>query len=166
MLNVNFLFVALYIIFAFAIIVVLLNILIAQLSETYSEIIKTNEFHYKMELVVNLELKSNLAFITGKSLRKYTTIYELEVPVSSWEHLKVTCPGKNMEQQVDEINDNLRNSEVIIKGESLRAARNQEWIEDRISAVENSLEKNMLSLEQKMLSLDSKIDKLIAVSVA
>ena len=150
LLNVNFVFVALYIIFAFAIIVVLLNILIAQLSETYSEIIKTNEFHYKMELVVNLELKSNLAFITGKFLRKYITINKLEVPVSSWEHLKVTCPGKSMEQQVDEINDKLRSSEVIIKGESLKAARNQEWIEDRICAVEN-----------QMLSLEKKIDKIL-----
>ena len=146
LLNVNFLFAALYIVFAFAIIVVLLNILIAQLSETYSEIIKTNEFHYKMELVVNLELKSNLAFITGKFLRKYISINKLEVPVSSWEHLKVTCPGKSMEQQVDEINNKLRSSEVIIKGESLKSARNQEWIEDRICAVEN----HVLSLEKKI----------------
>ena len=170
LLNANFLFVALYITFAFAIIVVLLNILIAQLSETYSEIIKTNEFHYKMELVVNLELKSNLAFITGKVFRKYTSIRLLEVPASSWEHLKVTCPGKSMEQHVDEINDKLKSSEGIIKGVSLKVGRNQEWIEDRICAVENqmlSLEKKineMLSLEKKineMLSLEKKIDIII-----
>ena len=48
-----------------------------------------------MELVVNLELKSNLAFITGKFLRKYNTIDNLDIPVGMWEDLKISCPGKS-----------------------------------------------------------------------
>ncbi|KAI6660692.1 Serine/threonine-protein phosphatase 6 [Oopsacas minuta] len=181
LLNVNIVFVILYIIFAFSIIVVLLNILIAQLSETYSEIIKTNEFHYKMELVVNLELKSNLAFITGKFLRKYNTINKLEIPVSIWENLKTTCPGKSMEQQVDEINDKLRSSEMIIKEEALKAIHNQEWIQGKISTIcdfiSDSSDKSaqfgkgsssdpmtfarISVVENKMNSLEKKIDRIL-----
>ena len=182
LLNVNIVFAALYIVFAFSIIVVLLNILIAQLSETYSEIIKTNEFHYKMELVVNLELKSNLAFITGKFLRKYNTINKLVIPYSLWEHLKVTCPGKSMEQQVDEINDKLNSSELIIKEEALKAIHIQEWIQDKISLIcdligeqGNSLGDvtsksnepmtfaRISAVESKINSLEKKIDKILSV---
>ena len=138
-LNVNVLFVSLYFFFAFTIIVVLLNILIAQLSETYSEIIKTNEFHYIMELVVNLELKSNLAFLTGKILRKYSTIEKLEIPENVWEELKHNCPGKGMERQVDEINDKLENSERIIKEESQKSAANHEWVQEKISEIADAV---------------------------
>ena len=182
LLNVNIVFAALYIVFAFSIIVVLLNILIAQLSETYSEIIKTNEFHYKMELVVNLELKSNLAFITGKFLRKYNTINKLVIPHGLWEHLKVTCPGKSMEQQVDEINDKLHSSELIIKEEALKAIHNQEWIQDKISWICDSISDKgssgggvtgvsnepmtfarISAVDSKINALEKKIDKILSV---
>ena len=84
----NFFFTLIYLGFAFTIIVVMLNILIAQLSETYGEIIKENSYHYKIELVVTLELKSNLAFWFGKRFRKYTTIESLTIPLSLWNKLK------------------------------------------------------------------------------
>ena len=84
----NFFFTIIYLGFAFTIIVVMLNILIAQLSETYGEIIKENAYHYKIELVVTLELKSNLAFWLGKRFRKYTTIESLTIPLSLWNILK------------------------------------------------------------------------------
>ena len=184
LLNVNFIFVILYIVFAFTIIVVLLNILIAQLSETYSEIIKTNESHYRMELVVNLELKSNLAFITGKFMRKYNTINELDIPMGMWEDLIVSCPGKSMEQQVKEINDKLRGSELIIKDEAQKANINHEWVQEKISKIcdcvfdlgagggEGAIRKGSTSdpvifakvtgIENKVNSLERKIDKVLA----
>ena len=181
LLNVNIIFVILYIVFAFTIIVVLLNILIAQLSETYSEIIKTNESHYKMELVVNLELKSNLAFITGKFLRKYNTIDSLDIPLSMWENLKISCPGKSMEQQVEEINEKLKGSELIIKEEAHKASYNHEWVQEKISKICDCISdtsgvgearKNSASdpvifaritgIETKVNSLERKIDKILA----
>ena len=84
----NLFFTIIYLGFAFTIIVVMLNILIAQLSETYGEIIKENSYHYKIELVVTLELKSNFAFWFGKRFRKYTAIESLIIPLSRWNTLK------------------------------------------------------------------------------
>ena len=84
----NFFFTLVYLGFAFTIIVVMLNILIAQLSETYGEIVKENSFHYKIELVVTLENKSNLAFLFGKVFRKYTVIESLRISLPLWKQLK------------------------------------------------------------------------------
>ena len=83
----NLFFTLIYLTFSFTIIVVLLNILIAQLSETYSSIIKENNSHYKIALVVTLELKSNLAFWFGKRFRKYTSIKSLTIPGAHWYQL-------------------------------------------------------------------------------
>ena len=88
LLNSNFFFVIIYLLFAFTIIVVMLNILIAQLSETYGEIVKENSFHYKIALVVNLELKSNLAFSLGKRFRKLTALESIEISMDYWKQLK------------------------------------------------------------------------------
>ena len=183
LLNVNIIFVILYIVFAFTIIVVLLNILIAQLSETYSEIIKTNESHYKMELVVNLELKSNLAFITGKFLRKYNTIDNLDIPVGMWEDLKISCPGKSMEQQVEEINEKLKSNELIIKEEVQKASYNHEWVQEKVSKIcdcifdmsedgggvrkssgsEPISFARMTAMENKVNSMEKKIDRILTL---
>ena len=84
----NFFFTLVYLAFAFTIIVVMLNILIAQLSETYGEIIKENNYHYKIALVVTLELKSNLAFWFGRRFRKYTSIESLTIPLARWNMLQ------------------------------------------------------------------------------
>ena len=84
----NLFFTIVYLGFAFTIIVVMLNILIAQLSETYGEIIRENAYHYKLELVVTLELKSNLAFWLGRYFRKYIAIGSVTVPLSQWNRLK------------------------------------------------------------------------------
>ena len=83
----NLFFTLIYLAFSFTIIVVLLNILIAQLSETYSSIIKENNYHYKIALVVTLELKSNLAFWFGRRFRKYTSIKSLTIPGAHWYQL-------------------------------------------------------------------------------
>ena len=84
----NFFFTLVYLAFAFTIIVVMLNILIAQLSQTYGEIIKENSYHYKIALVVTIELKSNLAFWFGRRFRKYTTIKSLTIPLTHWNTLQ------------------------------------------------------------------------------
>ena len=84
----NLFFTLVYLAFAFTIIVVMLNILIAQLSETYGEIIKENHYHYKIALVVTLELKSNLAFWFGRKFRKYTSVESLTIPLTRWNMLQ------------------------------------------------------------------------------
>ena len=84
----NFFFTFVYLGFAFTIIIVMLNILIAQLSETYGEIVKENSYHYKIDLVVTLENKSNLAFLFGKRFRKYTTVESLKISLPLWKQLK------------------------------------------------------------------------------
>ena len=139
LLNVNFLFTVLYLLFAFTIIVVLLNILIAQLSETYSEIIKTDEFHYLMELVVNLELKSNLAFITGKIFRKYNTYDTIELSINMWRELRHLCPGNDIEIQIDEINGKVDNNGELIKTEAQKTVINHEWIQENISEIRDTV---------------------------
>ena len=84
----NLFFTLVYLGFAFTIIVVMLNILIAQLSETYGEIVKENSFHYKIELVVTLESKSNFSFLFGKIFRKYTAVEFIRISLPLWNRLK------------------------------------------------------------------------------
>ena len=70
LLDSNFLFSFLYLGFAFTIIVVMSNILIAQLSQTYAEVTKNSFLPFKFDLVVSVEYDSNLAFFFGKFLKE------------------------------------------------------------------------------------------------
>ena len=77
-----------YLIFALGIIVVLLNIFIAQLSQTYSDV--HSEKHiidYKAELALHYENQSNLAFLFewffSKALRRIM-VETVTVPIEEW----------------------------------------------------------------------------------
>ena len=80
----NALFLVIYFLFAFTIIIVMSNVLIAQLTQTYSNIIKTDTFHYKIDLVVTFELKSNASLFFGRRARSLVSFYKMVVPVHIW----------------------------------------------------------------------------------
>ncbi|KAI6649452.1 Ankyrin repeat protein [Oopsacas minuta] len=113
----NFFFTLIYLGFAFTIIIVMLNILIAQLSETYGEIIKESSFHYKIDLVVTLENKSNLAFLFGKRFRKYTAIESLKISLPYWKQLKDESPNRSGDQVILDTNEDLKRTEKMIEKE-------------------------------------------------
>ena len=105
--DVNFLFLIVYFLFAFAIIIVMSNILIAQLTQTYSQIIKIDKFHYKIDLVLTFELKSNLAFLVtcciGSNSRRLAAFNRMTVPLHLWNAMKDESPEKESDLKVNEI---------------------------------------------------------------
>ncbi|KAI6658465.1 Ankyrin repeat protein [Oopsacas minuta] len=86
--QIDIIFSIFYLTFALGIIVVLLNIFIAQLSQTYSDI--HSEKHildYKADLALHYEKQSNLAFIFewffSKALRRIM-VETVTIPISEW----------------------------------------------------------------------------------
>ncbi|WP_411023186.1 hypothetical protein, partial [Salmonella sp. s51228] len=108
----NFLFTIIYLCFSFAIIVVMSNILIAQLSQTYSEIVKTSTLHYNLDLVVNLELKTNIAYFLRRFVyvRKLMFITSLSIPKEKWETFKENKPRGDWEQKIFAIEHSVHNA--------------------------------------------------------
>ena len=80
----NLFFTLIYLTFSFTIIVVAEYINCTAVRDLLIIIIKENNSHYKIALVVTLELKSNLAFWFGKRFRKYTSIKSLTIPGAHW----------------------------------------------------------------------------------
>ena len=81
----NFFFTLIYLAFAFIIIVLMLNILIAQFIYTYRQVVSTNNYDYKFELLLDLELKN--FFLFGKYIKKSSSIERIEMPLSVWYQL-------------------------------------------------------------------------------
>ena len=96
-----------YILSAFIISVVLSNILIAQLTDTYSQISVQNELHYKLELAVTLEHSSNLFFFCGTKPRKYCTFERIIIPTQQWEDLTMQSYSKTTEELLYDVTENL-----------------------------------------------------------
>ena len=96
-----------YIASAFLISVVLSNILIAQLTATYSQISVQNELHYKLELVVTLEHSSNLFFFCGTRPRRYCTFERINLPTQLWENLTTQSYSKTTEELLYDVTENL-----------------------------------------------------------
>ncbi|KAI6649494.1 Ankyrin-3-like isoform X3 [Oopsacas minuta] len=153
----NFFFTIVYLGFSFTIIVVMLNILIAQLSETYGEIIKENTYHYKIALVVTLELKSNLAFWFGKRFRKFTAIESLIIPLSRWNTLKDDSPNRNVDQVALDTNKDLNKSTKMIEIEFEKATKTNEELNHKI----DELTDNMSVIDDRLDSFEQKINKVI-----
>ena len=129
LLNVNFTFVLLYFCFAFAIIVVLSNILIAQLSQTYAEFSKQNEFHYQLQLVISIELQSNISFFLGKYFRRYAFIREVNVPHKEWIKLEDNSPGRDIERRITFIEESLEKSFQILTLESTKSSQRKDALD-------------------------------------
>ena len=129
LLSANFTFVLLYFCFAFAIIVVLSNILIAQLSQTYAEFSKQNEFHYQLQLVLSIELESNISFFLGKYFRRYAFIREVNVPYKEWIQLEDNSAGKDIERRITFIEENLEKSFRILTLESTKSSQRKDTLD-------------------------------------
>ncbi|KAI6653575.1 Serine/threonine-protein phosphatase 6 regulatory ankyrin repeat subunit A-like isoform X1 [Oopsacas minuta] len=129
LLNVNFTFVLLYALFAFAIIVVLSNILIAQLSQTYAEFSKQNEFHYQLQLVLSIELESNISFFLGKYFRRYAFVRVVNVPYKEWVNLEDNSAGKDIERRISFIEENLQKSFKILSQESHKSSQRKDTLD-------------------------------------
>ena len=82
----NFFFTLIYLSFAFLIIVLMLNILIAQFVYSYRKISDVNIYDYKFELLVDLELRD--FFFFGKFFRKASSIEKVDMPISVWKSIK------------------------------------------------------------------------------
>ena len=164
LLNSNLLFTLLYLAFAFTIIVVMLNILIAQLSETYAQIIKTSGFHYKIELVVSIEFKSNLAFFIGRTLRMFTSIEELTMEPAKWKALKESSPRKDTDLQIEENHTRLKRSVKLLEDGKLREIIGHEWVQDRITVMGQNVEKTLdqnETMEKRIDKLEEKLGKIL-----
>ena len=96
LLDSNFLFTLLYLAFAFTLIVVMSNILIAQLSQTYAEITKNSDLPFKLDLVVSVEYESNLAFFLGKRLRSFAHKEKLDFTPREWNALVKVDPQEEI----------------------------------------------------------------------
>ena len=99
-LDVNLYFATIYLIFSFTIIVVLSNILIAQLSETYAALSAQGTFYYRMGLIVSMELESTLAFFLGKYFRQLSSIKSFNVSIDEWKELINESPDENVNKQL------------------------------------------------------------------
>ena len=169
LLDSNFLFSLLYLAFAFTIIVVMLNILIAQLSETYAQIIKTSGFHYKMELVVTIEFSSNLAFFVGRKLRMFTSIKSLSIENSKWNLLKDSSPRKDTDLQIEENHGRLKKSVKLLEDEKLRGTINHEWVQDKINVMSQNVEyalKQNTTLDGRIDNLEGKLEQILDLLTA
>ena len=129
LLSSNFTFVLLYFCFAFAIIVVLSNILIAQLSQTYAEFSKQNAFHYQLQLVLSIESESNISFFLGKYFRRYAFIREVNVPYKEWVQLEDNSAGKDIERRITFIEENLEKSFRILTLESAKSSQRKDTLD-------------------------------------
>ena len=117
LIKVNLYFAIIYIIFSFTIIVVLSNILIAQLSETYAALSAQGTFYYRMGLIVSMELESTLAFFLGKYFRQLSSIKSFNVPIDEWKELINESPGENLNKQLNNLLQKMnRNSAAVYEG--------------------------------------------------
>ena len=103
LMTLNFIFVGIYLFFAFLIIIVLSNILIAQLSQTYAEISAEREFHFTLELAVHRELLSTSNILFGHYLRPRSVIDHIVVSSDKWRKYLDKSPSRNSELLVRDI---------------------------------------------------------------
>lgn len=88
--DVSFIFSVLYLIFAFSIIVILLNVFIAQLSQTYSDINSTKDlWDFKADLALEFETQSNILFVFTqqnplKRSLKRIMVQSIIIPIDVW----------------------------------------------------------------------------------
>ncbi|KAI6647614.1 Ankyrin-1-like [Oopsacas minuta] len=125
------LFIIIYFLMAFTIIIVMSNVLIAQLTQTYSNIIKLDKFHYKIDLVVTFELKSNLSLFFGKYTRSLTSFNQMIVPVHIWNAMREESPEKESDIKISEILNRVNKGADRLRDDSLKMFR----IEDNLETI-------------------------------
>ena len=156
----NFFFLAVYFLFAFTIIIVMSNILIAQLTQTYSQIIKTDKFHYKIDLVVIFELKSNLAFLVtccfGMDARRLAAFNQMTIPLHLWNTMKDESPEKESDLKVNEILNIVNTGSDTM----LENTRKMIRIEDNLAAMSVQLQDLNEDISEIQIRSSQKGDKL------
>ena len=105
----NVVFFVVYLAFAFLIIVVLLNILIAQLSETYAEISSEREFHFQLYLAIYFELYSTTNTLFGKRYRPRSVIDRVTLSRAKWKVYLDKTPNRNSDLLVRDIDSRTKN---------------------------------------------------------
>ena len=144
-LGVNLYFAVIYVIFAFTIIVVLSNILIAQLSETYTELSAQGTFYYRMGLVVSMELESTLAFFLGKYFRQLSSIKSFNVPIDEWKDLVHNSPAEDINKQLSDLQHKMdKNSTALYEG--IEKINTHEETLDKVSEKVNEVLSEMVGL--------------------
>ena len=103
LMSLNIVFTAVYLFFAFLNIIVLLNILIAQLSQTYAEISAEREFYFIFQRVVQYELISIENLILGKYSRLHGVIDNIVVSKSKWNKYLDKSPSRSSDLLVRDI---------------------------------------------------------------
>ena len=135
--DMNLLFLTIYFLFAFTIIIVMSNVLIAQLTQTYSSIIKTDKFHYKIDLVVTFELKSNPSLFFGRRARSLVSFYKMVVPVLIWNSMREESPEKESDLKISEILTQVNKGGERLQADSYKMLH----IEDSLETMSMHLQK-------------------------
>ena len=160
----NFLFTLVYLAFSFTIIVVMSNILIAQLSDTYGEVIKTSGYHYKLDLIVTIEHRSNLAIFLGRFLRFLTSNKTIRKQPYLWNNLKDASPGKDKDIQIEESYMRLQETEKSLEDARLQAISRHEWVQDKLIEMGLAIDKKIETpsqVETRMDQLEEKLNRII-----
>ena len=180
--DVSFLFSIAYLIFAFSIIVILLNVFIAQLSQTYSDINSTkNLLDFKADLALEYETQSNILFAFQSPIKralKRIMVQSIIIPVDVWKEYfdsytkrVVDCVGScedespELEQNIakEEIKQTMRDLEGKFDSLEERFLKKLplsiEGIENNISSVKNELSQNedQKELKKKMQQMEEKL---------
>ena len=163
-LNSNFLFTFVYLAFAFVIIVIMLNVLIAQFVFTYNQMMQLEPFHFNIELVVNCEYSSTIAFLFGRFFRRYTSVDVKRISTTAWRELRKRNPEKPVSVLIKESSESIKKNGDSIESNQQNALFNYEWIQDNVIELKRNQEKaNALNmtLESKIASLEEKIIQLL-----
>ncbi|KAI6651991.1 Ankyrin repeat protein [Oopsacas minuta] len=109
LLNLSFVYISIYLFFGFLVIIILLNILIAQLSLTYAEISAEREFHFIFQLVVYYELISTANLILGRYFRPRSVIKHIVLSKTEWRKYLNGSPSRSGDLLTRDIDVRSRN---------------------------------------------------------
>ena len=136
--DVSFLFSIVYLIFAFSIIVILLNVFIAQLSQTYSDINSTKNFlDFKADLA--LEYESNILFAFRGPNRR-TLVQSIIIPIDVWK------------EYFDSYMERIGNSSKANEDES-KFKEVTKSLQDNMDARFNRLEQSLLEITDELRNI-------------
>ena len=147
-------FALVYLIFSFVFIVVISNILIAQLSETYATLSAQGTSYYRMGLVVTMELESSLSFFLGKYFRQLSSIPTFTVPIEEWNTLLNETSEKNTNKQLQELEEKIYANTLALAEGNERALTTMEYLAPLGEKIDE-VQKNIDELTKPYFDADS-----------
>ena len=164
--QVHVIFSLFYLVFAFGIIVVLLNIFIAQLSQTYSDVNSDKDIiDYKAELALRYEQHSNIAFILkwffSKALRRIM-VETVSVPIEEWNgYLKFY--SERIEKDNNVLFEDLKQNQICMEEEKTKGiAQIKGEIKDLKELIEKGREESKSKREEIMDTQITKLHEIIS----